>query len=352
MNQGQGLTALAQELERQRAAKRDYLAPTRDLAFAPATSGTGISLAASAAMPEHGLTPWAHSQLAQYAGIPKPYYDRMLNEDPALCAANINSWLHRKNETRMLRTLDNNIRAILSRRYRPLDNYDLVESAIPILQEAGAKVESCQITETRLYLKAVTPRVSGEVSKGDICYPGVVISNSELGNGALKIEQMVYRLVCSNGMIAGATLRQYHLGSGADKADEVYELFSDPTRRLDDAALWAKVKDVTRAALSETSFRPTLNRLIQAKEKALVSDDVGKIVERTIQVLDLPQSTGKGILTNLAKGGDYTAFGLAQAVTATAETTDDYELATTLERAGGNIIELSPTDWRSIAEAA
>jgi len=351
MNKGQGLTEMAHELERQRTGKRDYIAPTSQIVF----GGSGGALrigSGSGSMPDMGVTPWAGAQLAQYTGIPKAYYDRMSTEAPALLAENLNTWIQRKDEHRMLRSLDGNVRAVVSRSYRPLDNYDLAEAAIPILQDAGAQVESCSLTNTRLYIKAVTSRVSGEIVKGDVAYAGVVISNSELGNGALKIEQMIFRLVCSNGAIHGAAMRKYHVGARAAAEDSTYELLSDGTRRLDDAALWGKVKDVTRAALSEGRFNSILEQLRGAKVKVIVSDDVAKVVEKTIQVLDLPTTASKGILTQLAKGGDYTAFGLSQAITSTAGETDDYETATLLERAGGTVIELPPTDWKRIAEAA
>jgi hypothetical protein len=35
----------------------------------------------------------------------------------------------------MLRTLDGQVRAVLSDRYRRLDNFDLAESVLPILQQ-------------------------------------------------------------------------------------------------------------------------------------------------------------------------------------------------------------------------
>lgn len=37
-----------------------------------------------------------------------------------------------------------------------------------------------------------------EVRKGDIVQAGVMISNSEVGLGAVSIQPLVYRLVCTN----------------------------------------------------------------------------------------------------------------------------------------------------------
>lgn len=38
-----------------------------------------------------------------------------------------------------------------------------------------------------MYIKVVTPRLSFEVKKGDIVQGGIVLSNSEVGEGAVKI---------------------------------------------------------------------------------------------------------------------------------------------------------------------
>lgn len=45
----------------------------------------------------------------------------------------------------------------------------------------GARVESCEVTDSRMYLKVVTSRVQFELAPGDVVHAGVVISNSETG---------------------------------------------------------------------------------------------------------------------------------------------------------------------------
>ena len=41
--------------------------------------------------------------------------------------------------------------------------------------------ESCQLTESRMYIKVVNTRLQAEVSPGDIVQSGIIISNSEVG---------------------------------------------------------------------------------------------------------------------------------------------------------------------------
>ena len=63
-------------------------------------------------------------------------------------------------------------------------------------------IASCDITETHLYLKVINKSMKAEIAKGDIVQAGFVVSNSEIGLGASKVEPLVYRLVCKNGMIS------------------------------------------------------------------------------------------------------------------------------------------------------
>ena len=83
---------------------------------------------------EYGITDLARRQLADKLKIPFAYFERMRTEQPALLDGNVNTWLQTDTERRMMRTLDGQVRAVLSDRYRRLDNYDLAENVLPILQ--------------------------------------------------------------------------------------------------------------------------------------------------------------------------------------------------------------------------
>ncbi len=56
------------------------------------------------------------------------------------------------------------------------------------------------------------------------------------------------------------------------------------------------------------------------------------------------------VLQHLYRGGDLSAWGLANAVTRTAEDTADYDRATEFEATGRPVTELGPTDWKVLAD--
>lgn len=352
MKAGISLTEMAVELERQQQTKKDFVATNAAVEMTPdanlALKNTGT----------FEVTPHAHDQLATYLNIPRPYYDRLRANDPALLAANVNRWLHDKataTESRMVRTLDNRARAFLSGRYRPLDNHDLIEAVLPVLMEdKQLRVESTALTETRMYIKAVTARLTAEVKVGDVVQAGIAISNSEIGVGMVKVEPLVFTLRCLNGMIAiDSSLRKYHVGRNHGNGDgDVSEFFRDETRQLDDRAFFMKVQDVVRAAFNEVLFNRLVDKLRGATDDRVTGDPV-KVVEVTAKKFNLNDDVRGSVLRHLIEGRDLSRYGLLNAVTAASqEDTVDYEQATAMERLGGEILELPKTDWKVLAEAA
>jgi len=354
MKEGRSLISLAAELKRQKETKHDYIADTNKLELV-APDGGSITL--NMELP-HGETifnvsNFCHTQIGQHVKIPKPYYERMLHEAPGLLAQNVNHWFTDSPAPRMVRTLDNNARAFLSNKYRPLDNVDLMEAVYPSLEQTGLQVQSCELTDTRMYIKAVSEKVEGEVKKGDVVRAGVVISNSEVGSGALSIQPLLYRLVCLNGMIrADEQMRRVHTGSRHTNNDSgSWELYSTHTKRQSDLAVFMQARDLAKAFLQQEFFERMLEDLRRAAEDNIESKDLGKVIDVTSKTLALTEDEGHSVLDALIRDGDLSRWGLANAITSAAQDVEDYDRATELEALGGQIIEMKQTDWAKIAAA-
>lgn len=330
-------------------AHRDFIADTRKIDVGVANGKPVLQFATADATIAAAPTQHALRQIGAHVDIPAKYLDRMATEAPALLAANVNHWFRTTPSPRMLRTKMNGsavLRAFLSNRYRPLDNHDLAEAVIPQLLAPGWEIKSAQITETRFYIQAVSTKLAASIAharatgvRDDVVHPGIVISNSEVGAGALSIEPMIFRLVCLNGMIAGTSIRRNHIGRATGDADDAHEFYSDETRRLDDAALWAKVRDTVDAAVTDAIFQRLVSKLRAASGDAL-GDDPVLVVEVTAERFGLDEREQSSVLSHLAKGGDFTRFGLLNALTRTAEDAKNYDRAIELERFGGELLEL------------
>jgi hypothetical protein len=83
-----------------------------------------------------------------------------------------------------------------------------------------------------------------------------------------------------------------------------------------------------------------------------VTRSVEEVITKVEEMYALPQALHGGILNELVKAGDLSQWGLSNALTALANSTADYEEATTLEEVGGDILALPPHDWNKIAVAA
>ena len=238
MKAGKTLQELAMELDRQQAVKKDMIVDMGALSMDPGGTGLALQVTGGSMAAQYGINDIAHRQIGQTLKIPALYYDRMRTEYPELLAQNVNGWFARTPDTkRMLRTMDGTARALLSDRYRRIDNFEVASAVLPIISGMdGASVESCELTESRMYLKVVNPRVTAEVKKGDIVQAGIIISNSEVGMGSVNVSPLVYRLVCSNGMIAqDGAVRKYHVGR-ANEGGEDFSIYRNETIEADDKA--------------------------------------------------------------------------------------------------------------------
>lgn len=356
MKTGKSLTELAQEIERRANAKQDFIVQT-DAAELVATDD---AIKMQFGNYEHGVNRIAHGQIASHTEIPKPYYDRMLAEAPQLLATNVGEWFRRYPTPRMVRTLDGNARAFLSDRYRPLENEELAEAVLPALNDAGVEIMSCEITDRKLYIKAVDQRIRKDMPTGaswgkrhdifDTQSPAIVISNSEVGMGSLSIEAGVFTKLCTNlAVFSQRSMKKYHVG-GKHDVEGIYHLLSDETRRVTDAAVWGQVRDVVRAAFDQAKFDALIEDIRGTAENQIEGDPV-KVIEKVQKKMRWTDDQRGSVLTHLIKGGDLSQYGLASAVTRTAQDFEDYDDATDFERLGGKILELGKNDFRELVAA-
>lgn len=364
MKAGKTLQQLATEVTTARALARDYRMPQSVL-----TMGDDLTLRTEArgeltpalAIEPNGLM---HTQLAERVGIPARYYEKMRTEAPGLLARNVNEWLRKDgNAKRFVRTAAAPVvgdavtltdrggkltgRAFLGGTYRPLDNYDMMAAVMPPLLDSGLAVHSSEITEERLYIQLVTDKLTSRVITphvhqkiDDIVQLGLVVKNSEVGCGALSIQVLVYRLVCTNGLVLPEDMpgfKQVHLGKAFDLDEKG---LTDETRRLRDATIWSAARDYIRAAVSQTTLDKVVERLNGIA--AVKLEEPEQAVELVADRFGLVEQERDLVMKNLITGGDVSQWGLTNAVTAAANVAASYDRAVDLETIGGKVAALSP----------
>ena len=361
MKAGMTIQELAAEITRRRDAKADVIAPAAKIRMEVVKDAPRLNVADKF---EYGINGIAHGQIATFTGIPKAYYDKLLNVDPALLADNVNAWMGRAEGKRLVRTLDGIARALPSDSYRPLENEDLAEAVLPVLLERNCDIHSCQITERKMYVKAVDPSVNRQLKQlgaalGDGGHtiirhlaPAVTISNSEVCEGALNVLAGTYDGWCSNlATFKERSVKKYHVGGKRDLGEDVYALLSDESRSKADAALWSAIRDVTAAAFDRAKFDSLCDK-IEGTQREAIDGDVVEVVNRTAKKFAMNEGQTKSVLDHLIKGGDLSRFGLHNAITRASQDLDDYDVASDFERHGAAIIELPANEWRELTRAA
>jgi len=360
---GRTLQELAAEIERQATSKRDFVAPANKLQLEEVHAGDPQRRAVQLAMQNgnggmrFGLTSLAHEQLASRLEIPKSYYDRCLGEAPWLLTDNVNHWLSTKPGKYMVRTLDGQARAFLSERYRPLDNVDLAEAVLPIIADKRWMVRDCEITERRLYIKVVSQELQAVIhhnkarhGNDHVVHPGLVISNSEVGLGMVRVAPSLHWPHCFNiALVDEAGTSRMHVGKKDERfGDLAEEFFADETRRQSDRAFWLKVHDVVSATLTQALFERMVAKFELATAAEIEGDPV-KVVELSAKRFGLNEGERVSVLKHLIEGGDLTLYGLSGAITRAAQ--DDslsYDRGTELEKLGGEIVELDRHAWKEL----
>lgn len=352
MKAGRTIQEMAAEIMRQSQAKADYLVNTGSLAMEVWDQRPMLHLRDTDGVElvePLEIQSTAHQQIGDYLEIPRKYYRRMLGEDAELLAYNVNRWLRQNPEQRMIRTMDGRARAFLSNRYRRIDNLDIANITLPIIGEMKDVIyASCELSDDYMYIKVVNPRLTAEVVPGDIVQGGVIITNSETGQGSVCVQPLVYRLVCSNGMVVNdAKMRRYHVGR-LTSTDDDFQIYSQETLDADDQAFVLKLQDTVRAAVDEAKFAAVLEKMRQSKDAKLNTADIPSVVKLASSSFKITEAESADVLQHLIEGGDLTLYGLANAVTRYSQDVESYDRATRLEEIGYEVMTMSPKQFQAI----
>jgi hypothetical protein len=146
----------------------------------------------------HKLKPIAQRSMCYRLGIPFHYLVKCPHD---LQRQNMGYWIEKeKNEELFFRFENRDVRAIFTPKYKPVDNFEVLER----LDSLGYKPETqVQCSLDGEFMSLSIPDGNRTFSlKDEKITPGVSISNSEVGLASLSVSAFFLRLVCTNGMIS------------------------------------------------------------------------------------------------------------------------------------------------------
>jgi hypothetical protein len=326
------------------------------------------------------LTRNATRQLCETLNIPVRYLDylRSPSEDGSVTIPNdlarhtlaeLLAHAGKSGQKLLIRQLDGRVRAVLSSRYRVLDNQDLFFCAAETFAQVGAELHSARLGEDKFELFAFAPGISGSVrtdrtfdpgdgwasrwhgNDGDVHNAAVRVSNSETGLGGMNVRPAILRKICQNYNIWGRTISQIHLGRNRG---EVGLIYGEDTLASESTTIWLKVRDAIRTTFDPVKFKTYIETLNEATQVVIPEAKIEKAVEVVVGEYEISDERKLEILRNLLQSGDRTQYGITQAVTAAAHKLDAaglVEEASALEDAGGDLVQLPGSKFLSLVGA-
>lgn len=287
-----------------------------------------------------------HSQMAEKMGIPFPYYKRLFSqpENLELLDGNVNHWLGQYDKNLLVRMFHdaknataNTARALLSEKYKIMDNFQVLVETLEAIKECGVKIviKAAELSLTRMYLSVVAPEVeinakamlkeyrlaldagtSGVIS-------GFTLSNSEIGAGSFCITPRAVILACNNGnVITEDRLRNVHLGANMD------ELGFNKNKDVMRANL-KLVREQVKHAVKIFLSKEYLKKVVDVYEKLgtpKIEAPIDKLITVVAKEHSITEERKSNILKFFVEGGDTRRIGLANAITRECQGLEDADL--------------------------
>ena len=224
------------------------------------------------------LTDHSLNQLCGKLEIGTQYLRKCLPVSQELVAHNLNFWINNSKEKElMLRTYDtapiNEARAICSNRYKRLDNDMVANHSLNKLMDLGLDIKYSHYDRDTLNITAVNPKLEGEVTKGDVVQSGVTITNSEIGSGSLMIQPFIYRLVCTNGMVAPRYLNRFY-------SRHVGKIIIDLTKDDQWVTIIDKMQKQIDLISSNDVWNESFNGLVKATKESINSHQIVELAKK------------------------------------------------------------------------
>jgi hypothetical protein len=207
-----------------------------------------------------------------------------------------------------------------------IDNLELLNETVDLLREVPwrIQVDHCVESEGNLRLAVVATDLGRDVDRGDTVKAGFYLANSENSEFETVACERIHRVVCENGQIVECEKGQSMVVSSRPGEEGKWrEQLPEVIARCFDAD--GLDRDLAR-------FRATLNQMLITPYELLCNLVASGIITNEEQ---------SDIQREFDDVGDYTMYGLINAVTSVARrlrVDDDWRRSFDLERLGGEIL--------------
>ena len=271
MKKGQEIKQMLKQINNDVKFKKDYIITLNALQINESNT-TYPNLQITDSADQYNLNDHSLNNLCNKLEIGTKYISKCLPVSQSLVTHNLNFWINNtKSRDLMLRTVEghdiNRVRAIMTNRYKRIDNDVVANATLNKLMDMGAELKYSNYDGDNLNITAVLPKLEGEVVEGDFVQGGITITNSEIGQGSLVVKPFIYRLVCTNGMVAPEYLNQFY-------AKHVGKMIIDIENDDQWKTIVSKMEQQLELIANPELFEENLNKLKQATEQKINSHQI------------------------------------------------------------------------------
>lgn len=326
------------------------------------------------------LTANADAQLGDRFGIPTKYIRTLRTSNVPLLDENINNWAaHSSNTERKVLvrlmvgqnpedpTVTGYCRAVMSNRFFDYDNFDVLLAALNGIREAGLAADDLDIrgdlTDDKMFVTVNAPEIKGyghklvegyrspyangrgtghggmDAENLPIVSAGLLITNSPTGNGQLKFIPRLTVRVCNNGLqITKDAMCKTHLGGVLEEGSIQW---SAQTRKSSIELAKNQARDAVATFLSVDFVQAKIDE-IEAESDTEVKD-VNRTIEAVAKQMAYSEDEANDILNFFMDGGQRTAGGVLNAVTAAVQQIEDPERAFEIEAGALDAMKVAVT---------
>jgi len=274
MKKGKEIKQMLEQINNDAKFKKDYIVGLNTLDVSQNDRSVYPDLHSAGAPHYYQMNDNSLNQLCGRLEIGTRYISKCLPVSQELVNHNLNFWINKnKNKKLMLRTFEtgvngeDKVRAVMSDRYKRIDSDVVANATLNKLMDMGAELKYSDYDGDNMNITAVLPKLEGEVVEGDLVQGGITITNSEIGQGSLVVKPFIYRLVCTNGMVAPEYLNQFY-------AKHIGKMIID----IDNDDQWktivSKMEQQLELIANPELFEENLNKLKQATEQKINSHQI------------------------------------------------------------------------------
>ncbi len=148
---------------------------------------------------------WSLSQMCDFLDVPTRYIRKCIEKyELPFAAENMNKWLAKDNQDKefLLRTTNDRLHGFLSSKYGIMDDFKVLSIANDVIGDIGDySVKNYLITPEMMNVRVVDKKLIN--IDGEDLSVGLNIKNSRVGQSSLEVRLMIFKWICSNGVIFG-----------------------------------------------------------------------------------------------------------------------------------------------------